>query len=351
MHTMDKINRQIQNFAPALVRWQKEKGRNNLPWQAYTTPYERWVSEIMLQQTRVNKVIRYFTRFIQRFPTIESLANAHEDEVLQVWAGLGYYSRARNLHKTAQMIVERGAFPQTAKELSQYPGIGLSTAGAITSSCWQERAVMCDANAKRVLCRYFGREGFLGESRLDKKLWYLARQLLPESTRMSSYNQGLMDLGAMICTKQVPRCQRCPVHQFCQAYLKGTPQQYGNKRPTTKQAERSVHMVFVRMPKGWLFQKKRDAGVWKGLWLPILLQDRTGNLWETLGLRARQMLHHQKDALFAHDFSHYRLWITPHYLLLARNVDWEGWKVIPDVDLDSIGYPAPVKKLLQHYLR
>lgn len=344
------MDKQIVNFAKLLVQWQKRFGRNHLPWQLYTTPYERWVSEIMLQQTRVNKVTRYFARFILRFPTVESLAQAHEDEVLQVWAGLGYYSRARNLHKTAQMIVRNGGFPKNAKELSQYPGIGLSTAGAITSSCWGERAVMCDANAKRVLSRYFGIKGLLGESKTDKELWQLARQLLPVSSRMASYNQGLMDLGAMICTRTSPKCSECPVYTYCRAGLEGKPEQYGLKRPSKKQAERSAQMIFVRMPSGWIFQKKETNGVWKGLWIPLMKRSIEWDVEKDSFFQQHAILQYQKGETFAHDFSHYRLWITPHYLLLAKDVQPpRGWQVIAEQDISSIGYPAPVKKLLQKY--
>ncbi|HEX5675504.1 MAG TPA: A/G-specific adenine glycosylase, partial [Azonexus sp.] len=209
-------------FAERLIAWQKIAGRHDLPWQQTRDPYRIWLSEIMLQQTQVGTVIPYFQRFLSRFPTVQALAEAPLESVIEHWAGLGYYARARNLHRCAREIVavHAGKWPNSASQLSALPGIGRSTAAAIAAFAFGQRAAILDGNVKRVLCRQFAIEGFPGQSAVDRELWALAERLLPAAD-IESYTQGLMDLGATVCTRSRPRCEICPVSPDCQARLSG----------------------------------------------------------------------------------------------------------------------------------
>ncbi|HNK05571.1 MAG TPA: A/G-specific adenine glycosylase, partial [Giesbergeria sp.] len=244
--------------APLVVRWQAEHGRSSLPWQRTRDPYRVWLSEIMLQQTQVATVLDYYARFLARFPDVHALAAAPQDDVLALWSGLGYYSRARNLHRCAQQVVQvhGGRFPATVAELSALPGIGRSTAGAIAAFCFGQRAPILDANVRRVLTRLLGFDGDLAQAAQERALWQHAQDLLPTQQldeSMPRYTQGLMDLGAMVCLPRQPRCEACPLQVHCVARAEGTPEQYPVR--TRK---------LVRQAQAW--------------WL-LQLQDAQGRVW------------------------------------------------------------------------
>jgi A/G-specific adenine glycosylase len=227
LHSMDPAAQ--AEFFPRLVAWQRSHGRSGLPWQHTQDPYRVWLSEIMLQQTQVASVLQYYPRFLQRFPTVQALAAATPDEVLALWSGLGYYSRARNLHRCAQAVVAEhgGAFPASAEQLQALPGIGRSTAAAIAAFCFGERVSILDGNVKRVLTRLLAFEGDMASATQEKLLWQRAQQLVPPdagAAEMAAYTQGLMDLGASLCARTQPQCLLCPVQPLCAAQAQGRPE-------------------------------------------------------------------------------------------------------------------------------
>ena len=234
------------DFADRLVAWQKAAGRHDLPWQKTRDPYRIWLSEIMLQQTQVATVIPYFQRFLARFPTLQALAEASPDVVSAHWAGLGYYARARNLHRCARQIVavHAGKFPESTAELTALPGIGRSTAAAIAVFAFGRRAAILDGNVKRILCRCFGIAGNPGQAAVDRELWALTERLLPEGD-CEAYTQGLMDLGATVCTRSRPRCGDCPLGESCRARLEGRQSELPTARPRVKLPERRTTFVQI----------------------------------------------------------------------------------------------------------
>lgn len=258
-------------YAVWLVRWQKIHGRNSLPWQNTQDPYRVWLSEIMLQQTQVSTVMGYFERFLKRFPTVTHLAAAQPDDVLGLWSGLGYYSRARNLHRCAQTVVELhgGEFPATAKELQTLPGIGPSTAAAIASLCFAERVAILDGNVKRVLTRLLAFAGDLSQSFNERELLRIANQLLPHENlveTMPRYTQGVMDLGATVCALRKPQCGICPVNNLCQGFAEGQPEKYPIKTKKIKRSSRRLVLLWATRPDGSLWLERRPAsGIWGGL--------------------------------------------------------------------------------------
>ena len=261
-------------FARTMVDWQRLHGRQSLPWQNTQDPYRVWLSEIMLQQTQVSTVLDYFPRFLARFPTVAELAAAPQDDVLALWSGLGYYSRARNLHKCAQEVVARfgGQFPEQAELLQTLPGIGRSTAAAIAAFCFQERAAILDGNVKRVLTRVLGFADDLALQKNEKALWSLAQDLLPDKPKdMPRYTQALMDLGATVCLPRKVQCEVCPVSAICQAKGQGKPLAYPVKTKKLKRTSATLWLLWVVNAKGqvWL-QKRPDKGIWAGLFsLPV----------------------------------------------------------------------------------
>lgn len=260
-------------FAPVLVDWQRLHGRHDLPWQHSTDPYRVWLSEVMLQQTQVSTVLDYFARFLARFPDVQSLAAAPLDEVLALWAGLGYYSRARNLHRCAIDVVERfgGRFPRTAQELETLPGIGLSTASAIAAFCFGERAAILDGNVKRVLTRVLAYGGDLAEKRCERALWAAAQDLLPDqASDVSAYTQGLMDLGATLCVARRPQCERCPVQPLCAAFAADQASSYPVKSRKLKRSSRESWWLWLSQGQSVWLEQRPATGVWAGLWtLPL----------------------------------------------------------------------------------
>ena len=262
-------------FAERVVAWQRSHGRSGLPWQLTRDPYRVWLSEIMLQQTQVTTVLGYYDRFLQRFPTAADLAAAPSEDVLALWAGLGYYARARNLHRCAQAVAERhgGAFPRTAQELAELPGIGRSTAAAIAAFCFGERVAILDGNVKRVLTRVLAYDGDIAQSASEKALWAIATDLLPDApageplhAAMATYTQGLMDLGATVCTIRRPACDACPVHAMCAGRAAGTPERFPVKTRKLKRGRRASVLLWLQQKDRVWLVRRADSGVWAQLW-------------------------------------------------------------------------------------
>jgi A/G-specific adenine glycosylase len=347
----------VTGFAPTLVAWQREHGRHDLPWQNTRDAYRVWLSEIMLQQTQVSTVIPYYARFLERFPTVAALAAAPIDDVMSLWAGLGYYSRARNLHRCAQAVIEQhgGEFPASAERLAELPGIGRSTAAAIAAFSFGVRETILDGNVKRVLARVFGIEGFPGEKKIENAMWLLAESLLPPDgdAGMDAYTQGLMDLGATLCTRGRPDCARCPFAGHCVANATGRQRELPAARPRKAVPVRHTLMLVMRRGTQVWLERRPPSGIWGGLWsLPEGEDTATlARIAERIGIHD-SAVELQPLTPLSHTFTHFRLEIEPLLLdlpLAAKTLqlaDAEaGWIAL--ADLDSVGLPAPVKKLLQ----
>ncbi|EKF75422.1 A/G-specific adenine glycosylase [Alcanivorax hongdengensis A-11-3] len=336
-------------FSQRILDWYDQHGRQSLPWQHPRTPYRVWISEIMLQQTQVSTVIPYFERFMARFPDAHSLARAEQDEVLHLWTGLGYYARARNLHKCARQLAEQhdGEFPHTVEEVAALPGIGRSTAGAILAQSRGVRAPILDGNVKRVLARLHAVPGWPGKKPVENRLWELAEHYTPR-TRLADYTQAMMDLGATLCSRGKPNCQACPVNSACQAREQGNPQDYPGKKPKKVLPVRTTVMLILRDETGrvWL-EPRPSSGLWGGLWCFPQIDDHQ-QLEATLTERAlRPQGQAQPRDGFRHTFSHFHLDITPLEVTvrLAGVADNEGRWVEPAAP-GELGLAAPVKKLL-----
>ncbi len=333
-------------FARQMVDWQRQHGRQSLPWQNTQDPYRVWLSEIMLQQTQVSTVLDYFPRFLKRFPDVAALAAAEQDDVLALWSGLGYYSRARNLHRCAQDVVARfgGAFPAQAQALQTLPGIGRSTAAAIAAFCFQERAAILDGNVKRVLTRVLGYDDDLAVDNNEKQLWNLAQDLLPaEASDMPRYTQSLMDLGATVCLPRKVQCESCPVASLCQAKGQGTPLAYPVKTRKLKRSSMTLWLLWAVNAQGqvWL-QKRPNTGIWAGLFsLPVFdSEDQLLAAWP-------QGHEVQYIEPWKHVLTHRDLHLHPVRMLGPGNsaptsegqwVDAQAWP--------AMGLPAPIRTLL-----
>jgi A/G-specific adenine glycosylase len=338
------------HFGDTVVAWQKKHGRHDLPWQNTQDPYVVWLSEIMLQQTQVVTVREYFARFMQRFPTVVDLAAAHVDEVLGLWSGLGYYSRARNLHRAAQDVValHGGAFPRSAEALQTLPGIGRSTAAAVASLCFGEPVAILDGNVKRVLTRYLGFADDLSLSRHEKTLWVTAQTLLPTrdvQRAMPHYTQGVMDLGATVCTPKKPQCSACPLQSNCVAHAQGEPERYPVKTRKLKRTAEQLWLLQAQTSTGevWLV-KRPHAGVWAGLYcLPVF--DGLEALQQSLPASKQAGL--QPQAVVKHVLTHKDLYLHPVRLALPRRVSLGEGQWVASVDWPALGLPAPIRQLLQ----
>lgn len=340
-----------QQFSTLVLRWFDQHGRKHLPWQKDISAYRVWLSEIMLQQTQVATVIPYFERFIERFPTVHALAAAPIDEVLHLWTGLGYYARARNLHRCAQTVVTQygGEFPNSIDTLSELTGIGRSTAGAIVSIAFQKRAAILDGNVKRVLARYHAVAGWPGQNDTLNQLWQIAEQYTPD-IRCNDYTQAMMDMGAILCTRSKPKCEQCPLREGCVAYAQGKATDYPGKKPKKSLPEKAVQLLMLRNPAGdILLQQRPPQGIWGGLWsFPEIAIDRDPRLYtqDYIG----KVMNHEIWNSYRHTFSHYHLDITPVLLQLATspnaigeaNTHWYN-----PHQPDALGLAAPVKKLLE----
>ncbi|MBE8716116.1 A/G-specific adenine glycosylase [Cellvibrio polysaccharolyticus] len=340
-----------QTFSKAVLAWYDKHGRKHLPWQQDISPYRVWLSEIMLQQTQVTTVIPYFERFIARFPDVRSLALAPVDDVLHLWTGLGYYARARNLHRCAQTVVSEygGEFPDTVEALSELPGIGRSTAGAIVSIAFKKRAAILDGNVKRVLARHQAIAGWPGETATLRSLWEVAERFTPPR-RANHYTQAMMDMGATLCTRSRPACERCPVQFDCVAYGQGNVLDYPGKKNRKPLPEKSVQLVMVRNPAGdILLEQRPDSGIWGGLWsFPEVASDLDASDWvqDKFGAVTTTELWDT----WRHTFSHYHLDITPVLVQLKKSpVAISEKKALcwfNPLAPQALGLAAPVKKLL-----
>ncbi len=334
------------DFAPRLVAWQRQHGRHALPWQQTRDPYRVWLSEIMLQQTQVSTVLGYYQRFLERFPSVLALADAHLDEVLAMWQGLGYYSRARNLHRCAQAVrdLHGGAFPPAAAQLAELPGIGRSTAAAIASFCFDERVAILDGNVKRVLGRLLAFDGDLASSAQEKRLWRHAEALLPVlAADMPAYTQGLMDLGASLCSTRSPQCLLCPVQGLCEAQRRGIAEQFPVKTRKLKRSRREHWWLWLEH-EGRIWLEQRPAkGVWAGLWSLPLYEDEA-----QLEARARQLSVASPEPLprIEHALTHFDWVLHPRRLQLERSTELGAGTWVAREELGRYALPAPLKKLL-----
>jgi A/G-specific adenine glycosylase len=326
-----------ETFARNLVAWQRRHGRRGLPWQGTRDPYRIWLSEIMLQQTQVAAVIPYYERFLKRFPNVRALAAADEEEVLELWSGLGYYARGRNLHAASRLIVQKKTFPGSAKEILELPGVGRSTAAAIAAFAFGERAAILDGNVKRVLARYRGIAGFPGDRAIETKLWDLAEELLPAKD-IAVYTQALMDLGATVCVR-APRCALCPVRKSCVARKTGRVAQIPAPRPRKALPTRHATWLLLRHNGEILLERRPGSGVWGGLWA-FPESEPPG-----IEIAARRKL-----GELEHGFSHFHLRIRPVLCEVRRVAPGAGepgrmWLAVEDAKGAAV--PAPVRKLLQ----
>lgn len=330
-----------QDFQQKVIDYYHHHGRKHLPWQNTRDAYRIWLSEIMLQQTQVTTVIPYYETFLQRFPSVIKLAEASPDEVMHLWSGLGYYSRARNLHKAAKQVADEfnGQFPQTQKALESLPGIGRSTAGAIAAFAFDKPTAILDGNVKRVLARCYGIEGWAGKSAVLKALWQRSEENTPEQDT-AQYNQAMMDLGAVVCTRSKPKCQDCPLSAKCYAYLNDKTAELPGKKPKKARPKRSVYWLICLKNRQIILHKRPPSGIWGGLWtFPEIEQTEA------------KPTHYKKLQPFIHKFSHYDLEVQP---LLVKNLTNTGI-MEPNKedsfaldDIAEIGLPTPVSKVLKN---
>lgn len=340
-----------QVFSRRVLKWFDEHGRKHLPWQQSITPYRVWLSEIMLQQTQVTTVIPYFERFVANFPDVQSLAHAPIDQVLHLWTGLGYYARARNLHQCAKRVVKDygGEFPSSVETLSELPGIGRSTAGAISSIAFKQSAAILDGNVKRVLARHFAIGGWPGNLSVANQLWKVAEELTPK-TRTDAYTQAMMDLGATLCSRSKPRCESCPLMETCLAYATGKVKEFPGKKPKKDLPEKAVQMVILRNQEGnFLLQQRPPQGIWGGLWsFPEI--DTTQDVRLYVKSNWSTPIELERWDRVRHTFSHFHLDITPVLVQLDKLPKSIGEKAIHwynPLQPDALGLAAPVKKLLE----
>lgn len=341
----------VSDFATRVLDWYEVHGRKDLPWQQQVNPYRVWVSEIMLQQTQVQTVIPYFEKFMQRFPDVASLADAEQDEVLSHWSGLGYYARARNLHKAAQQVCHDhgGRFPESFDDVVALPGIGRSTAGAILSLALGQRHAILDGNVKRVLARHDAIEGWPGTGKVADALWAVAERNTPAS-RVGEYTQAIMDLGATLCTRSKPSCECCPVSDGCVAYGRGTVELFPGKKPKVSKPLRTTTMVLASMDGQVYLERRPESGIWGGLWSLPELGERSLDDWcdHELGGVAEET---HPWSVMRHSFSHYDLDIQPIVVRIrtpaskVSDADVKTWH-----RLDAAppgGLAAPVRKLIE----
>lgn len=344
-----------KSFAQRVLDWHAHSGRYHLPWQQNPTPYRVWVSEIMLQQTQVATVIPYFEKFMQRYPNVAALAQAPLDEVLHLWTGLGYYARARNLHRCAQIVhtESNGAFPTSVEALVELPGIGRSTAGAILALGSNIRAPILDGNVKRVLCRYHAIEGWPDAPATQKQLWPLAEAATPK-TQFAAYTQAMMDIGATLCTRSKPDCNNCPLKRGCKALQEDRVAELPHRKPKKTLPRRATFMLMCINPKAEVLLEQRPAsGIWGGLW--------SFKEFDNLAaLQAEAASVHKGATIgawpaFKHTFSHYHLDITPVLVTLKRHENaimepsarlWYPLRPDDQRSSKNIGLAAPVKALL-----
>jgi A/G-specific adenine glycosylase len=339
----------VKSFYSRIIRWQQQHGRHALPWQATRDPYRIWLSEIMLQQTQVATVIPYFERFLARFPDLPALAAADEDDVLALWSGLGYYSRARNLHAAARAIVAHhgGTFPAAPDAIAQLPGIGRSTAAAIAALAFGQPCAILDGNVKRVLARHGGITGWPGDKKVETALWQLAESHLPRNA-IEIYTQGMMDLGALVCTRSRPSCAACPVNADCLAHTHDRTHELPTPRPKKVLPEKQVQMLLLLDRGELMLEKRPPRGIWGGLWsLPELDPDTdpAHHCRDRFGFVA---LTQQVLPQLSHSFTHFKLHIRPVQLQLApRRATSPGQIWLTPGDALDAALPAPIRTLVK----
>lgn len=348
----DTAMMQALQFSRLVLDWYDKYGRKTLPWQQQKTPYKVWLSEVMLQQTQVATVIPYFERFMQRFPEVTDLASAPLDDVLHLWTGLGYYARARNLHKAAAIVARQhhGTFPQNFDEIAALPGIGRSTAGAILSLALDKHYPILDGNVKRVLARCYAIAGWPGKKEVENRLWQLSEEVTP-ARGTAQFNQAMMDLGAMVCTRSRPKCELCPLSGGCEAYAQGTWADYPGKKPKQTLPVRSGWFLLMQHGDDVFLNQRPPSGLWGGLYcFPQFTREEELQGWlAQRGLSADYV----QLAAFRHTFSHFHLDIIPVWLSVSHSGgcmdEGEGlWYNLPRPP--AVGLAAPVERLL-HQLR
>lgn len=339
-------NKDIISFQKTVLHWYKKHGRKNLPWQIDTSPYSVWISEIMLQQTQVSTVMQYYVRFMSRFPTLFALAKAKEDDVLHLWTGLGYYARARNIHKSAKIIKENfsGEFPHTLSELQTLPGIGRSTAGAILSFGFHQRGVILDGNVKRVLSRYHA----INIIKNENKLWEISDLFTPQKPS-KEYTQAMMDLGSIICTRTKPKCEHCPLNHSCRANQSNEQHLYPGKKPSKiLPIKKTVFLILKNDAGKILLEKRPSKGIWGGLWGLPEFKNKNEISKKYRGKIGKMFL----LPTFRHTFSHFHLDILPIEAKLKENSSFDSlsndWYDVRNPS--RIGLAAPVKKILMQDL-
>jgi A/G-specific adenine glycosylase len=356
------VQNDTAHFPDAVVLWQRQYGRHALPWQNTKDAYRIWLSEIMLQQTQVTAVIPYYQRFLASFPDVHTLAVAPSEEVMAHWSGLGYYSRARNLHRCAQLIVSKhdGQFPSDPDLLAALPGIGRSTAAAIAAFAYGTRAAILDGNVKRVFTRVFGIDGFPGQKTIEDRLWQRAVALLPEQTEdIGPYTQGLMDLGATVCTRSRPNCQACPLTDRCVALATNRVHELPMRKPKKAVPEKHASMLVITDSDQVLLEQRPDSGIWGGLLsLPEIamssdannkLADAAENQFAPIVAKFGVAASCERLQPFSHGFTHFKLHVAPYRIRLSRRIEMVGqtsyvWLKVRQ--LANAPLPAPVKKLL-----
>lgn len=345
------VNNAEFDFSGNVLHWFDRHGRHDLPWQQQRTPYRVWLSEIMLQQTQVATVIPYFQRFVARFPSVQSLAAASSDDVLALWSGLGYYARARNLHRAAQEIVTAhdGGLPPSIEGLAGLPGIGRSTAGAILAISRDQRHAILDGNVKRVLTRFHGIAGWPGDKKIETQLWQFAEQHTP-TTRIRDYTQAIMDLGATVCTRSRPQCGECPLKKQCYAHQHNDTQNYPQAKLHKALPTKRATMLIVRDDEQRLLLVKRPpTGIWGGLWSLPEHENESAAQQECRHQHGVQCETLDQWPVLRHTFSHFRLEITPVIcrgtptaaVMDGNSASWYNLN-----QANELGLAAPVRKLI-----
>ncbi len=335
------------DFSARVIAWQRTQGRHDLPWQGIRDPYRVWLSEIMLQQTQVVTAVDYYRRFLARFPDVASLAAAPLEAVLEAWAGLGYYARARNLHRCAQAVVARGGeFPHAPAELAALPGIGRTTAAAIAAFAFGARAAILDGNVKRVLARCFAVDGFPGTPRVERELWALAEALLPE-TGIETYTQGLMDLGAGPCRRRQPFCPACPLYDVCQARLQGRQAELPAPRPSKRLPEREASLAVVSDGARVLLERRPAMGLWGGL---LALPEREA-VQRALAVSGVELGPGEDLPALRHTFSHFHWQLRPCLFFVSDLPPSCGesgaWVWLPWATVETAALPTPIRRILR----
>jgi A/G-specific adenine glycosylase len=330
--------RVTESLAQRVIEWQKVFGRHDLPWQNTTDAYRIWLSEVMLQQTQVVTVVDYYQRFLRQFPTVADLAAASIDEVLALWSGLGYYSRARNLHRCAQVVVEQygGQFPMSQTDLATLPGIGRSTAAAISAFAYGQSTAILDGNVKRVFCRVFGIEGYPGKAPIENQLWQIAEVEKPVGG-VQAYTQGLMDLGATLCTRQKPVCEKCPLRTRCVAFQSNRQAELPTRKPKKAAVSKVANFELTRLDAKILLERRPPSGVWGGLWCLPQCQDVPKTS--------------KAIASFEHSFTHFKMLAQifqfPRASQSIASINDDSRRFVTLEQALALGLPAPIRIYLE----